>query len=133
MACRVAVIGSARFDEASPLCGWQEDIDFAAQIEGERIKTDAFAGVHRGAKSGRETAGQRLGYSQIANPWYLWRKGTMTPRFALRLATRNMAANHLKSLRPEPWIDRRARAAGNWRALFDILRGRAHPERILSL
>lgn len=133
MAYRVSSIGDARFDEALPLYGWQEDIDFAARISGARIKTDAFAGVHRGAKSGRETAGQRLGYSQIANTWYLWRKGTMTARFALRLATRNMAANHLRMLRPEPWIDRRARAIGNWRALFDVARGRADPGRILTL
>lgn len=132
MAYRLSAVGSTRFDPALPLYGWQEDIDFAARIPGERIKTDAFSGVHRGAKNGRETAGMRLGYSQLANTWYLWRKGTMTGRFALKLAARNMAANHLKLLRPEPWVDRRARAIGNWRALGDIVIGRAHPERILQ-
>ena len=133
MAYRMSAIDGARFDERLPLYGWQEDIDFAARIRGERIKTDAFAGVHRGAKSGRETSGKRLGYSQIANTWYLWRKGTMSFRFAARLAMRNMAANHIKALRPEPWIDRRARARGNWRALLDIVTGRSDPERILTL
>ncbi|MEL6569453.1 MAG: glycosyltransferase family 2 protein [Pseudomonadota bacterium] len=133
MAYRVSALGSARFDEALPLYGWQEDIDFAAQIPGGRIKTDAFAGVHRGAKSGRETAGRRLGYSQLANTWYLVRKGTMKPRFALRLGVRNFAANHIKMLRPEPWVDRKGRARGNWLALWDIMRGRADPGRILDL
>lgn len=133
MAYRMAHVGETRFDPALPLYGWQEDIDFAARLPGDRIKTNAFAGVHRGAKSGRETTGARLGYSQLANPWYLWRKGSMSGRFALRLAARNFAANHVKMLNPEPWTDRKGRARGNWRALFDILTGRAHPERILNM
>ena len=133
MAYRVAAIGETRFDEALPLYGWQEDIDFAARIGGDRIKTDAFAGVHRGAKSGRETTGKRLGYSQIVNPWYLIRKGSMTPRFGLRLMLRNFLANHAKSLKPEPWIDRRGRMRGNWIGLFHIVTGRANPAHILSM
>ncbi|GGL77446.1 glycosyltransferase family 2 protein [Wenxinia marina] len=133
MAYRASHVGDVRFDERLPLYAWQEDIDFAARIAGRRIRTDAFAGVHRGARSGREIAGHRLGYSQIANPWYLWRKGTMTASFALRLAVRNLAANHLRAARPEPWIDRAARARGNRIALLDVIRGRADPERILSL
>jgi GT2 family glycosyltransferase len=133
MAYRINAIGGTRFDERLPLYAWQEDIDFAARIDGGRILTDAFAGVHRGIKSGRETAGRRLGYSQIANPFYLWRKGTMSAKFALRLTLRNVVANHLKAARPEPWIDRRARARGNRLALAEILRGRSAPERILDL
>lgn len=133
MAYRTAAIGARRFDERLPLYAWLEDIDFAARLPGLRIKTDAFAGVHRGTKSGRETAGRRLGYSQIANPWYLWRKRTVPGRFVARLAVRNMIANHVRLLSPEPWIDRRARAWGNWLALFDIVSGRARPERILDL
>lgn len=133
MAYRASTIGSARFDERLPLYGWQEDIDFAAQMPGSRFKTAAVAGVHRGAKGGRETKGQRLGYSQIANPLYLWRKGTMSRRFMLRSCLRNLAANHLKMLRPEPWVDRRARAAGNRLAIAHALRGRVEPEHILKM
>ncbi|TDL81110.1 glycosyltransferase [Palleronia sediminis] len=137
MAYRMAAVGGARFDERLPLYAWQEDIDFAARVGrasgGDLVRTDAFSGVHRGAKSGRERAGRRLGYSQLANPWYLWNKGTMTARFAGRLALRNMLANHARSLRPEPWIDRAGRARGNWLALWDILRGRSDPGRILGL
>jgi hypothetical protein len=133
MAYRLSAIGTQRFDERLPLYGWQEDVDFAARVPGGRIKTDAFAGVHRGIKSGRETSGARLGYSQIVNPWYLTLKGTLGWRTALRLALRNMAANHLKAMRPEPWINRIDRARGNWIGLADILRGRADPGRILDL
>ena len=132
MAYRTSAIGTALFDERLPLYAWQEDIDFSARITGDRIKTDAFAGVHCGAKSGRETSGRRLGYSQIVNPWYLWRKGTMSARFGLRLALRNIAANHIRALYPEPWIDRAARATGNWLGIVDILRGQADPGRILN-
>lgn len=133
MAYRLSAVGATRFDEALPLYAWQEDIDFAARIPGERIKTDAFAGLHRGAKAGRETSGRMLGYSQMVNTWYLWRKGTMTARFAGRLATRNFIANHLRLLRPESWIDRGARARGNWLGLWEIATGRAHPGRIETM
>ena len=133
MAYRMSAIGETRFDERLPLYGWQEDVDFAARVSGGRIKTNAFAGVHRGAKGGRETSGVRLGYSQLVNPWYLWRKGSLSWRFALRLAARNMAANHKGMFRPEPWIDRRGRAVGNWRAVWEIITIRAKPEQILSI
>jgi hypothetical protein len=55
-----------------------------------------------------------------------WRK-------ALIMATKNVIANHALSLRPEAWIDRRGRVAGNWLALVDIARGRIDPMRILDL
>ncbi len=134
MVYRRAAIGETRFDENLPLYGWQEDIDFAAQLlpRGRLVKTNAFFGVHRGVKGARQS-GLRLGYSQIANPLYLARKGTMARSYALRLAAKNMLANHARVLRPEPWIDRAGRASGNWRALFDALRGRADPRRILQL
>lgn len=133
MAYRCAAIGETRFDERLPLYGWQEDVDFAARISGEKLRTDAVVGVHCGTTRGRETSGHLLGYSQIANAFYLMRKGSLPKRFAIRLALRNVLANHAKLLRPEPWIDRKGRARGNWIALRDILLGRSAPERILEL
>ncbi|TCK30666.1 GT2 family glycosyltransferase [Ancylobacter aquaticus] len=133
MAYRMAAIGHSRFDENLPLYGWQEDIDFGSHIAGPLVYTDAFYGVHCGEKAGREHNGRRLGYSQIANPWYLRRKGTMPARFAHRLMLRSMAANGARLLNPEPWIDRRGRMIGNWLAVRDILLGRADPRRILEL
>lgn len=134
MACRTAAIGTIRFDERLPLYGWQEDIDFSASLlpRGRLVRTAAFAGVHQGVKHGR-TSGVRLGYSQIVNPLYLLRKGTMRPGFALRLLLGNVLSNHAKSLRPEPWVDRRGRVKGNWLGLLDVLRGKLTPERILDL
>lgn len=131
MAYRASAIGDARFDERLKLYAWQEDIDFAATLarRGRIVKTFAFAGVHQGVKIGR-TPGTRLGYSQIINPSYLVRKGTMRKSFAARLMLRNFLANHIRLMRPEPWVDRWGRAKGNWIGILDLLRGRLTPERI---
>ena len=130
---RASAIGTARFDEALPLYGWQEDIDFSAQLlpKGRIVASDAFHGVHRGVKAGR-TSGVRFGYSQVANPVYLVLKGTMTPRKAVAILCNNVAANLVKMWRPEPWVDRKGRVKGNWLAFGDILRGRVRPRRILE-
>ncbi|KAA9009423.1 glycosyltransferase family 2 protein [Histidinibacterium aquaticum] len=132
MAYRAEAMRGLRFDEALPVYGWQEDVDFAAQLAGRRVEVETFTGVHLGTKSGRETKGSLLGYSQVVNPYYLWRKGTLSAGFASQLVVRNVVANHLKALRPEPWVDRRGRLKGNWAGIRDILAGRADPRRILS-
>lgn len=134
MAFRRSAIGAIRFDERLPLYGWQEDIDFSAQIgrQGRIVSTHAFAGVHRGVKAGR-SSGVRVGYSQVVNPVYLSRKGTMRPKYAVRIIASNVAANLWHMVRPEPWVDRAGRVHGNWLGLFDLLRGRVTPERILKL
>jgi GT2 family glycosyltransferase len=122
------------FDEALPLYGWQEDVDFSFQLgqKGILVYSNQLAGVHLGAKSGR-TSGKRLGYSQIANPIYLLRKKTIPRRLAWRLMTRNLLANCARSIWPEPYVDRFGRLHGNVEALIDLARGRIHPERILQL
>lgn len=122
------------FDEQLPLYAWLEDVDFSRQLAafGRIVKAGSTRGVHLGVKSGRQ-AGLRLGYSQIANPVFLMRKGTCTWRKGFFLMSRNVAANTVKSVRPEPWVDRTGRLAGNARAAFDVLRGRVDPGRILSL
>ncbi len=121
------------FDESLPLYGWQEDVDFSFQLgrNGTLVYSNQLTGVHLGTKGGR-TSGKRLGYSQIANPVYLLRKQTIPPRLAWRLMWRNLAANVLRSLWSEPYVDRRGRLSGNAIALLDLLRGRIHPERILK-
>jgi GT2 family glycosyltransferase len=134
MAYRASATKDIWFDERLKLYGWQEDIDFAAQVavHGRIVKTHAFAGVHQGVKRGR-TSGVRFGYSQVVNPLYLCRKGTMPTGFALRMMGRNLLANHIRALRPEPWVDRAGRVRGNWIGLMDIMRGRLTPERIEML
>lgn len=126
---------SVRFDERLPLYGWQEDIDFTTQLSrfGKVLRTDALLGVHLGVKGGRQS-GLRLGYSQVSNPVYLARKGTMRPGYALKLVFRNIAANLVGSLRAGGPIDRKGRLRGNLMALTDVfLRRRVTPERILEL
>jgi GT2 family glycosyltransferase len=132
MAYRVAKIRDIRFDEELPLYAWFEDLDFGARVPGDLVHTDAFRGVHCGEKRGREQNGKRLGYSQVANPVYMMRKGTLSFRIVGRSILRMCAVNHVRMLRPEPWIDRRGRAAGNRLALFDLLRRRINPKRILE-
>lgn len=134
MVFRASGITGLQFDERLPLYGWQEDIDFAARAakQGRVVKTFAFAGVHRGIKRGR-SSGLRVGYSQVVNPVYLSRKGTMRPRYAAKIVMRNILANHVRAFRPEPWVDRAGRARGNWLGLIDLAMGKIRPERIERL
>jgi glycosyltransferase involved in cell wall biosynthesis len=134
MSIRAAFIGAARFDESLPLYGWQEDIDFSGQLRerGRVVGLNTLYGVHLGAKGGR-VSGVRLGYSQLVNPVYLVRKGTVPAGFAFRLMWRNIAANTIKSFWPEPYIDRRGRLKGNILAALHLARGKVDPGFILKL
>ncbi|MEQ8557490.1 MAG: glycosyltransferase [Henriciella sp.] len=134
MAYRASAIGDDRFDEALPYYGWLEDVDFSNRLlkRGRLVKTDAFIGVHCGVKSAR-SPGLRLGYSQIANPLYLMKKGSLRRAKAFKLMSRNMIANHAKTFRPEPWVDRWGRVKGNWLAIRHIVSGKISPEYITRL
>lgn len=136
MAIRAATVAAhdLRFDTALPRYGWLEDVDFSRRLaaHGRIVRHPSMQGVHLGTKTGR-SRGVPLGYSQIANPVCLLRKGTMERRRAWRLMTRNVAANLVRTFRPEPWVDRAGRLRGNMMALRDLLTGRLSPERILDL
>jgi glycosyltransferase involved in cell wall biosynthesis len=136
MALRLSTIRQydVRFDERLPLYAWSEDVDFTHRLarHGWIAKIYGARGVHLGTKQGR-TPGQRLGYSQVANPIYLFHKGSYSFGRTARSVGRNLAANVARSLHPEPYIDRRGRLRGNGLAFLDLLRGRLTPERILDL
>jgi hypothetical protein len=136
MALRVAVLRAhgLEFDEALPLYSWYEDIDLCRRLatHGRIVRVPGARGVHLGTKLGR-TSGVRLGYSQIANPVYLARKGSLGWWRAVRSMARNLAANVGRWAVPEPWVDRRGRLRGNLLGLADLCRGRVDPGRILSL
>jgi GT2 family glycosyltransferase len=134
LALRIAAAPDLRFDERLPLYGWQEDLDMSRRlgVHGAIVESSALVGVHMGIKSGR-TSGRRLGYSQVANPFYLRRKRIFSRQEALAMASRNILKNAARAFWPEPWVDRRGRLAGNALALWDGLRGRLRPERILDL
>jgi GT2 family glycosyltransferase len=122
------------FDERLPLYGWSEDVDCTCRLarHGVIAKLPKARGVHLGTKSGR-TSGLRLGYSQVANPIYLYVKGSYSLKRTLHSVGRNMAMNLARAVWSEPFIDRRGRLIGNARALADLATGRLAPERILRL
>ena len=118
------------FDERLPHYGWLEDVDYSMRIKdiGRVVRAQELLGVHLGTKRGR-SPGKRLGYSQVANPLYLSRKGTLPLKRALRIMGRNVCANVVRTFRPQPWVDHRGRLFGNFRALFDLALGRLDPAR----
>lgn len=134
MTIRTAMIGDLRFDERLALYSWQEDIDFTTQLgrRGRIVCLPAIRSVHMAVRGGR-MSGLRFGYSQVVNPVYLLRKGTMPAGFALKLMARNIAANTVRSINPETHIDRRGRLRGNLMALGHLLKGRVEPEYILQI
>ena len=123
-----------RFDENLPLYSWLEDVDFCRALtpHGVIVRCTALRGVHLGTKRGR-TSGLRFGYSQIANPIYLARKGTLAWWRAARQIARNVVANVARAPRPEPWVDRRGRLRGNVLAATDLIARRLDPSRIITL
>ena len=45
---------------------------------------------------------------------------------------RRVIANTVRSIKPEPWVDRLGRLKGNLLGIKDLLAGKAHPARILE-
>ncbi len=133
MAFRLATVRkhAVRFDEELPAYAWYEDIDFSRRLSrwGSLLCLPDALGVHLGAKVGR-VSGRRLGYSQVANPVYLSRKGSFPWGNTVRSVGRNFSSNLFWSLVPEPYIDRRGRLRGNLLAFWEWLLGRMHPNRI---
>lgn len=134
MAFRASALRGVQFDERLPLYAWLEDADFRAQVEqrGSLLRADVLWGVHLGHKMGRGP-GLTLGYSQMANAAYLAGKGTVPLSHLLKTASKNLISNTVRSLWPEPYVDRRGRLQGNLMALADLARGRITPERVLEL
>jgi GT2 family glycosyltransferase len=134
-AFRVSADRSIRFDARLPLYSWLEDHDFARRLmrAGGLARVDDCVIVHRGASSGGRQAHRRLGYSQMMNPIYLWRKGSFPLWLAAWEIFRPMAKNISRSIAGSQASWRRERLGANWMALRDALRGRVTPERILDL
>ena len=134
MAYRMSRTDGLRFDEALPLYGWLEDLDFSYRLRarGPQYWCNRMLGVHLGIKSGR-TSGVKLGYSQVANPLYLLRRNSVPRKHVIGQMLGNFASNLARSLRPEPHVDRRGRLRGNLLAIRDCLAGQLHPMRITEL
>lgn len=136
MSIRLAPVraNNLRFDERLPLYGWYEDVDFSRQMVrfGGVVRCNAAKGVHLGSKSGR-TSGLRLGYSQVANPIYLARKGTFRRTHALHSITTRFLKNLILSIAPEPYVDRRGRLRGNLIGFRDLIARNLEPTRAALL
>lgn len=136
MALRISTAWDAEvwFDERLPLYGWLEDVDFSRAMarHGECARVSNAIGIHLGVRSGRQS-GRRLGYSQVANPWFMMRKKTLTAPRALAQITRNLLANIIGSALRQADIDRPGRLWGNMLALADLACARLDPQRILTI
>lgn len=136
--CNMAYLGTVattlRFDENLPMYGWQEDFDYSSRTRqyGRVVLEPNCRGVHLGVSSGR-TSGVRFGYSQIANPIFLARKGTMTWRTAAKLMSKNLLANIAKTLFMVRIKDFPGRLRGNFRAFSDLISGKLNPLHVLDL
>lgn len=123
------------FDETLPLYAWLEDVDFSRQMAayGKVVKASRLRGVHLGNKKYGRSPGKRLGYSQIANRIYIKRKGSISWWQMCEGNFKNLTANLVKSVKPEPWVDRRGRLRGNLIALKDWASGKLNPRKILEM
>src|SRR5256885_1905456 len=81
-------------NERLSLYGWLEDLDFARSMlrRGRVVKCTGARIAHLGVSSGRQSEA-RYGFSQVMNPFYLWRKGQISLVELLELCARPIAMN----------------------------------------
>jgi Glycosyl transferase family 2 len=136
MSMRLSVVMSnqIRFDEQLPLYGWLEDIEISRRMAkfGRIVNFSGLRGVHMGEKKGR-TSGIRFGYSQVVNPYYMIRKGSLSFGYGVKHLVKNFLANLIYSIKPEPWVDRQGRLKGNLIGFKDIICCSAHPKNVMKL
>ena len=134
MSYRGTVATTLRFDENLPMYGWQEDADYSSRARsfGAVVHYPTCRGVHLGVSSGR-TSGVRFGYSQISNPIFLVRKGSMSWPRALKLISKNFIANVAKTLLRVPIKDFPGRLKGNYLACLHLIKGKLHPQNISEI
>jgi GT2 family glycosyltransferase len=140
MFVRRTVLDVVRFDERLPLDSWLEDYDFSVRCKRHGLVVWNFATsvAHLGAQRTARERGFLVGYSQIANSHYLWRKGVI-PSFRKLLGGYWLPALRV-SLQgaldgKPPWnivCDYKGRVRGNAQALTDAAMLRLKPERILD-
>lgn len=134
MAIRRDAILSTPFDEALPLYSWLEDLDVARRLRarGRVVRDSRCVVAHQGSASGGRTQHVRFGYSCVANPLYLRKKGSLGWADVARLIAKPTLGNFRGLLGPDS-VSRRLRLQGEGAALIDLLRGRLTPGRIQQL
>ncbi len=135
MNVRRLILKDVRFDARLGGYAWLEDKDF-----GMRCRPFGKVGQYTGCRMvhlkvpGGRTSPCRYGFSQIMNPFYLWRQTRWPPlRMVLWFWSSRIAANAVGAVRPGRRAVRLSRLRGNWVALKLILRGRITPEYVLEL
>lgn len=124
LAVRRVALEGIRFDETLPFGSYLADVEFCARIgqRGRIGRAEQLTGVKIDTSGQREN-GRKTGFAQIANALYLARKGSLSRGLILKLTTRSLAANALRSVAPEPHIDRRGRLLGNLHAFATLMKG----------
>jgi GT2 family glycosyltransferase len=141
---RRGAVESERFDERLPLSGWLEDYDFSVRCRrhGAIVCNLGTCTAHLAMQRAARERGFLVGYSQIANSYYLWQKGTISSfgklviAFwlpALRINLRAVLRGAILWNSPHNMIlDHPGRVSGNVRALLDAALLRLRPERLLD-
>ena len=128
---------ATRFDESMPLYAWLEDVDFSVRLGRLGLLAHVWDAkcVHRGALSGGRVAHVRMGYTQVANPVYLRRKGTLPGGRAayIEKLARTVPVNLTLALSPHQGRWRRLRLKGNLLAYGDWATGNLRPSGVLSV
>lgn len=121
-----------RFDLNLPQYGWLEDVEFSLQMKrfGQVVKLGNTIGVHLGSPAGRQGA-RRLGYSQIANPYYICKKHKLGKIIFLNYFIFRFLKNLFGALRGNQV--RRDRCHGNVEALLHLWRGNIDPQWISEI
>jgi glycosyltransferase involved in cell wall biosynthesis len=140
MFVRRSILRRVQFDECLPLDSWLEDYDFSVRSKpyGQVVWNYETCVAHIGAQRMGRERGFLVGYTQLANSHYLWRKGII-PSFGRLLRTFWLPALRVSlqgaAYGKPPWntlLDYKGRVRGNARALADAVMFRLKPERVLD-
>lgn len=134
MTVRSSIAQQVRFDTRLRLYGLYEDFDFGARCArfGALVKVEHCRIVHLSVRTSKISA-KRLGYAQVMNAHYLWRKGSQDLQNSVRTATKSIIGNVVGTVVTRRGISRPERVERLWGNLLgfrDVAIHGAQPERI---
>ncbi len=137
MVINASLARGQRFDEQLPLYAWLEDSDYSFRCTVGRCPAVTCLGavaVHLGWRGGR-VSGYRLGFSQMINPFYLWKKNRVftLPFLIKQYWLRCLVGNLLGTLARNKEEDRWGRLRGNLLGIRHLLCGRCDPGYIIEV
>jgi hypothetical protein len=135
MIARWATVADVRFDERLPGYAWLEDSDYGVRCTVGKhgpVTCVAAKAVHLGWRGGR-TSGLRLGFAQIVNPLYLWRKAKVFPLWhvVVQYWLRCLGGNFVGILTRDTKWDRLGILKGNLLGFKHLLSGRCDPSELV--